>query len=299
MHMRSWTTLWLVAVIVAAGLFVPRDLRAAEDERAQPDVKAELAELRQALARTRLELRQATAELEQIKAFLTEQNIDARLETWREERAALARERRALQSERRKLEEARQRLHQTTLNQARARAEKEKAQQQARDKALQPNWSAQYQMGLIDLENNTIFVKATDGDVLVRQHPNIDRDNVMVRGTFLNESRASWRYTFEIRIAGDEGRILPDAKRPIVGRWRYQTPVLGPRELHPFEVKVPVDDVSHIEVLQIGKVTADRPASAQPQSDPRDPNAPAYQHEQGEAQTAGPAQKVHRARITP
>ncbi len=225
----------------------------------EPDLRTQLAELRQALARTRLELQQAAAELEDIKAFLADRNLDETLAEWRAERAALVAERRAWQAERRQLERARDALHQVTLIQAREAAERERAERQAAEDAVKPKWSAQYEMGLIDRDQQTLYVESTDGSVLVQQYPSVDRRNVMVRGTFLNESHAPWRYTFEIRLAGDEGRNLPDSAQPIVGQWRYQTPRLGPGDLHAFEVKVPVTNVHDIEVLQIGNVTWDRP----------------------------------------
>ncbi len=268
MHGRRWSLTLLIGVFAVAASAAPG--RAEEGDPAEPALKTQLAELRQALAAARLELRQTTVELEDIKAFLADEDLARTLAEWRAERAKLAAERRALRAERNQLEQARRELHRTTLQQAQREAEQLKAAQQAREQAVQPQWSAQYEMGLIKQDNQTLFVQSTRGSVLVEQNPDIDRHNVMVRGTFLNESQAAWRYTFEVRLAGDEGRILPDAKRRIVGQWRYQTPLLGPGDLHPFEVKVPVTDVHDIEVLQIGKVTADQPRTGR-----TDPNAPA------------------------
>lgn len=247
-------------VIVATGLIA--GLLPAQP--ANDPVATELAALRQELAATKLALQQSQAELNDIKAFLKDRNVDTTLAEWKQQRAELAEERRLVRLERQKLEAARRALHQTTLKQATEAAEAQNAEAEAAEKALQPDWSAQYMLGLIDTERETIYVKSTTGRVLVRQYPSVDRRNVMVRGTFLNKSLAPWRYTFEIALASAEGPGLPSREPNITGSWRYQTPLLGPGELHTFEVKVPVEDVRDIEVVQIGNVTADRPAQPTP-----------------------------------
>ena len=249
-------------VIVATGLIAGLLPAQPTDD----SVAAELAVLRQDLAATKLALQQSRRELEEIKAFLQERNVDTTLAQWKAERAKLAEERRLIRLERQKLEQARRELHQTTMKQATDQAAEQSAQAEAAQQALQPDWSAQYMLGLIDTERQTIYVKSTTGRVLVKQYPSVDRRNVMVRGTFLNKSLAPWRYTFEIALASAEGPGLPTREPNVTGSWRYQTPLLGPGELHTFEVKVPVEDVRDIEIIQIGNVSADRPA--QPTPDP-------------------------------
>ncbi|MDX1564256.1 MAG: hypothetical protein R3236_02565, partial [Phycisphaeraceae bacterium] len=55
------------------------------------------------------------------------------------------------------------------------------------------------------------------------------------------------------------GRARSGASRPpIVGRWRYQTPLRSADPLHTFEVQVPGTDVADIYVLQIGNITWDQ-----------------------------------------
>jgi len=234
----------------------------------QDDVEAELTALRQELAATQLALRQSRNELEQIKAFLEERNVDATLAEWQTTRDELAEERRLIRLERQKLEQARRELHQTTLQIAQDEAAAKNAEAEALEKALEPNWSAQYMLGLIDHERETIYVKSTHGHVLVKQYPSVDRQNVMVRGTFLNKSLAPWRYTFEIALAGEESIGLQTGGQNLAGSWRYQTPLLGPGELHTFEVKVPVHRVRDINVIQIGNVVADRPPRNPPDEQP-------------------------------
>jgi len=235
----------------------------------QDDVDAELAALRQELAATKLALRQSQKELERIKAFLEDRNVDATIAEWQAARDELAEERRLIRLERQKLEQARRELHRTTLRIAQNEAAARDAEAEALEKALEPNWSAQYMLGLIDHQRQTIYVESTHGDVLVKQYPSVDRGNVMVRGTFLNKSLAPWRYTFDIALAGEEKIGLQTGGANLTGSWRYQTPLLGPGELHTFEVKVPVHNVRDINVIQIGNVTADRP----PQNPPDDPPA--------------------------
>lgn len=130
-----------------------------------------------------------------------------------------------------------------------------------------PNASLQYALGLIDLGGGSVTIVQTSTDVFghrrvrVREHPNIDHDNVLIRGTLANESQLPYRYTFEIRIGG-KTRVAA-AKPPIIGSWRYQTPVLQPGEIHQFEVKVPVTEVGDVVSYEIGNIVADRPVQQQ------------------------------------
>jgi hypothetical protein len=216
--------------------------------------------LRREIALTKLQLDTAVEELGRVRDFLATQNLDQQFEQWKAERANLLEQRLRLRRERHRLEEARRALHQATVVQAQQEA---KAQQDAADaaaEAVEPSWSVQYMLGFIHQDaEEELFVKVhpTTGRVHFTRRRDLDPDNVMVRGTFLNRSAAPWRYTFEIRIGGEAGI---SSSTPVIGKWRYQTPLLTPGQLHAFEVKVPVDNAYSVEVVQIGNITADRPA---------------------------------------
>jgi multidrug efflux pump subunit AcrA (membrane-fusion protein) len=254
MHALRFTTGLLLAGGLLASIAIAQNT--------EPTTTQQLIELRQGLAQAKLDLQRTKAQMEELRAFLAEKDLDKKLEGWRAERARLVAEQRKLKLERQRLETARKALHQQTTKQARDRADEENQAKQAAADALKPGYSIQYMMGLIDKERENIYVESTDGKVLVEQYPSVDRKNVKVRGTFLNKSQAPWRYTFELRVAG-ERNLQGDRAR--VGQWRYQTPVLGAGELHAFEVTVPVSDIRHIEVIQIGNVVSDRP--------PKEPDA--------------------------
>lgn len=267
-------------MVRARRLIVPLVLIAAvmahagDAEDAAARARQQIAELRTQLANVTLELREAQQQLEAIRDFLKAEDLAATFERWQALRAELAEERRSIRRERVRLEAAREELDRTTQRIAdRRAAEAEQAEQRAKA-AAEPDWTAQYQMGVIYHDGNELYVKATDGSIFVDADQDIDRRNILVRGTFLNKSAVAWRYTFEIRAGGVE-RFRRG--RRIVGSWRYQTPLLDPGELHEFEVKMPVDDVSHVRVLQIGKVVADRPAQGEDQ-----PRAVAETRRQGE-----------------
>jgi len=239
----------------------------AQDAAARGRDAAELQELRRQVADVTLQLRAAQRQLEAIRDFLEEEDLDETFERWEKLRAELASERREIRRERARLQAAREALERTRrLNVEQAEAEREEAEAEARDAAA-PDWSAQYQMGVVYEGGQELFVKTTDGSVFVDADQDIDRRNILVRGTFLNKSARAWRYTFEVRAGGVERFGRP---RRIVGSWRYQTPLLDPGELHEFEVKMPVDDVSRVRILQIGNVLADRPVRVDPAADNRD-----------------------------
>lgn len=224
----------------------------------EEDGEAEAAALRLELAQTKMEVQELRTQLERIQQFLAERDLDETLRQWREEREQLADERRQLQQERIRLREERRKLQKQIVDQAEQQAE----QTEQVEDALEPKWNARYQMGLIQSDQEVIYVRSHHGSTLVEVHPDIDRRNVKVRGTFENRSEAAWRYTFEIRIAKGE-RDPKTRRRIVIGSWRYQTPLMGPNDLHEWEVTVPVTDVGLIDVVQIGNVKADQP--------PRDP----------------------------
>ncbi len=248
-----------VPLIVVICLAAP--LASAQSHHGDSPLDQQISELRQELARTKLALDKALAELESIREFLAEKNLGQKIEQWRAERRALEDERRRVKGERRKLEAARMMLHRTTARQAEQQARAADEAREAAAEARQPKWHVQYMIGLIDKEQEQIYLRVVRGRVVrLRRFANIDTRNVMVRGTFVNRSAAPWRYTFEILIAGDDSFGVPIGEPRLNGKWRYQTPLLGPGDLHQFEVKVPVRDVYDTETVQIANVTADRPA---------------------------------------
>lgn len=222
--------------------------------------RAEVETLRRQLANVTLELRAAQRQIQEIRDFLEERDLAATFDRWQATREALAEQRRSIRRERVRLEAARDALDRTTRRIAEEQAQAQRQAEQRVREATAPDWTAQYQLGVIYKDGDELFVKVTDGSVLVDSDQDIDRRNVLVRGTFLNRSVAAWRYTFAIRAGGVERFGRP---RRIVGAWRYQTPLLQPGQLHEFEVKMPVEDVSRVRVLQIGNVHADRPADGE------------------------------------
>lgn len=87
--------------------------------------------------------------------------------------------------------------------------------------------------------------------------PTIDRNSVVIRGTFENTSRMPYRYTFEFRLAGKQPPSNFKTSAPILGSTRYQTPILQPGELHRWELIMRVTDVYDIASGDIGNVRAD------------------------------------------
>jgi len=234
----------------------------ADTQAAQRDALArENAELRAELGKTKLEVQVMKEDLERIRAFLAERDLDTKMADWQKQKAELAEERMRLRQERNRWQEERQKL----LQQMSQKAERQAEAEEQIVEAARPDWDARYNMGLIKEDQTIVYVTTTLGGTLVDTYPSIDRENVMVRGTFQNKSTEAWRYTFEIRIADNDVDPRTNRRR-IVGSWLYQTPLLGPNDIHEWEVKVPVSDVAYIDVVQIGNVKADRPA-VQPMSD--------------------------------
>lgn len=126
------------------------------------------------------------------------------------------------------------------------------------DPAGVPRWSIQYSLGLIDRNGNIRLVeRMDDGTVSIRDARDVDRTHVMVRGNIRNESKLTYRYTFDARIAGRPLVTARNEKPPVIGEWRYQTPILEPGELHEFEIKVPVSHVTHVHRYEIGNISAE------------------------------------------
>lgn len=235
------------------------------------DLEKQLSDLRRDLADTRLQLQQAKTELDDIRRFLAEKNIDDQLTEWRTERAKLAEERRLLQMERTRLDASRKALHQDTTRLAQQSAADQQKQQQQQTDAAAPRWNARYEIGLIRVDNPTVYLTDINGRVFIDQYPTAERHKVKVKGSFLNRSLMPWRYTFEIRIASTDPIGLNGRK--VLASWPYQTPLLTPGELHNFEVEMTLKggDIGDIDIVQIGNVTADRPA------DPNTPSTPAVE----------------------
>ncbi len=252
----------------AAALAVTLFCCAAPLQAQQDNPQQDIAAIRAELAQLRLEVERLRAEREEYATFLEEtrdQDTDELFAQWRAERKKLANERKQLANERNRLELARRALHQTTMKQAMDTARVESDQQRAEEDKLKPDWSVQTMVGLIDREGNnpTIFVRVGN-DLLVAAESgsDIDTQRATIRGNFLNKSLAPWRYTFQINVLDENAVVQPNSRRPL-GSWRYQTPLLGPGDLHQFEVTIPVEDVRRISAIQIVRVTADRPPTPQ------------------------------------
>lgn len=131
-------------------------------------------------------------------------------------------------------------------------------------KAQAPAWTYTWQLGYISLgTNTTTFIKTgPDGTVFFTgDSTNVDRRQLKLRGTFENRSTKPWRYTFDIRVAeqGYGGLPASGRYRHISATTRYQTPVLGPGELHRWEVTLTVEDSLQVRTADIGNVRADPP----------------------------------------
>ncbi len=285
-HRSLW--LGLIAVLCIGG--VSRAQQAVIG--VQPEQNAlnqQLTELRQELATTRLKLETALAELEKLKAFLAEKDLDQRLEEWRQERRLLQQERTRLQLERARIERLNRKLGQNVqLNNQREREALEKEKHELA-KAVKPNWSIQYMLGYIRTDTDEIrYYNVSDGRVYTqRRFDTIDRRNVKVKGTVLNRSEAPWRYTFEIRLGG-EGIDPFRGGSTIMGKWRIQTPLLGPGDLHEFEVTIPVQNATAVEVVQVGNLVADQPAQFQQVGNPP-AQVPVHRSHQDDGRGESPA----------
>jgi hypothetical protein len=225
--------------------------RAAQPSAAQEEMerlKSQAASLRQELATAKLELRKALRELQEIRDFLASDDPQAQAAQWRQERQDLAEERRRLEVERRRLEEERRKVQRAIV----ANEPPPTPEPSPHDPALGPNPQLDYKLAYVRTvaQERTTYIEFGDLLVPADTTPNVDRNHVMVRGTIQNRSRAPWRYTFEVRLADRAGNLL--------GRRRYQTPLLGPNELHPFDIDVPVTDALRIDRYQIGNIEADQ-----------------------------------------
>lgn len=217
-------------------------------------LKAEAESLRRELAAAKLELRKALRELQEIKDFLASEDPRAEAERWREERSELADERRRLETERRKLEAERRRIQRAIINNEPPPPPPGLDPQSPEpDPALEPDPELEYKLAYVRTGADGVTTYIEFGDLLIPANttPSVDRNHVIVRGTIQNRSKAPWRYTFEVRLADRPGNII--------GRRRYQTPLLGPNELHPFDIDMAVTDSLSIDRYQIGNLEADQP----------------------------------------
>ena len=225
---------------------------AAEGKSQVQELKNEVLSLRQELATAKLELGRALRELRELREFLASEDAAGQAEQWRRERHELADERRKLEAERRRLENERRRVERATVaGQGKPAAGGPEA---GKPDPQQPQYQLDYKLAYIRTVPGRRPIYVEFGDLLIPAEapaPEFERERVMMRGTIQNRSRKAWRYTFEIRLGDRTGNIL--------GRWRYQTPVLAPNELHPFDIEVPVSDAMLIDRYQIGKIEADQP----------------------------------------
>lgn len=159
---------------------------------------------------------------------------------WREDRERRARE-----------------LHESRLRQ---RQEQEQAER------MQPRWRVTWELGFIEAgTNKTTFLRSdAEGNIIFHdsEYPAIDRSQVIVRGTFENESDVAYRYTFDF-VASRSGLFGGN----ILGRSRYQTPVLAPGQLHRYEFQMTVTDTYRIRRAYVENIRADL-ADAPPEQAP-------------------------------
>jgi len=250
-----WRVTLLATVLCAVGA------APAADEAESPEIqflRQELAKMRLELAEAKLQVGKTLRELEELRQFMSSRNVTEDIQQWRRERREIEAERRRLEAERRRLEQMRQ----TVRDASRLQVEKIQAEKKAPQPAvaLEPQANAQidYKVALIptNAQIQTVYVDPTTGAILMSRYgQEVDRKNIKLRGTLQNRSSKPWRYTFEIRLGG---RSVNAGRAPIIGRWRYQTPMLTPNELHTFEFKVPVTDVADIHSYQIGNLESDQ-----------------------------------------
>ena len=95
--------------------------------------------------------------------------------------------------------------------------------------------------------------------------PILHSDKPTTRSLSLKKKLAFSVLAAAVVLATLEGilRLGGWGKPPIIGSWRYQTPVLQPGEIHQFEVKVPVTEVGDVVSYEIGNIVADRPVQQQ------------------------------------
>lgn len=226
----------------------------------QKELANTLMQLRVQLAEMNLKIKQIQRETQSFKLYLKEANPqadikkwEAELETIRARRAELAKERRAKMVRRAAMDKAKRAAAVAKA----ARNEDSTDEADESDDPSNPRYRVDYKVSLIYTgESDTIVYRTFDplrpelAHTIIEKHPNVDRKNVHIEGSFQNTSTKPYRYTFEIRLA---------KQNRIIGSARYQTPMLKPNILHQFKVKVPVENVKQITAYQIGNVTADAP----------------------------------------
>jgi hypothetical protein len=239
------------ALLVCA-LILPAWLAAdcrAQDDPLEPS-RQELAALRIRLARAKLELAGVLDRLQTLREFLLAHDAAANVEHWTRQAQILAQERRQVARQRMDVE---QQIAQRDAKLADLPAPRQPPPPPTAPDP--PRWRIEYKIAVVPLDPAApfIFVDPTRGDWLLDLFPRVDRRSIMVRGTIQNLADDPWRATFEVRLADKLGSII--------GTWRYQTPSLGPRDLHTFEMRVPVTDVAELDRYQIGDLQSDRPAA--------------------------------------
>jgi hypothetical protein len=227
-------------------------------------LRTEVSKLRLQIAEARLELRKQMRLREQMQSFGTAEDPRADIAQWKLQASAVSHERARLRLQERRLKELGVSVRDAAADPVVAAPVETK---------IDPNVvppKIEYKIGVIHLGQSieTTYVDPTTGAVLVSRYPNIDRHNIRVRGTIQNARPQPFRYTFEIRVAGRARSA--SSRPPIIGRWRYQTPLLSANQLHQFELKVPVTDVGDIYIFQIGNITWDQigPAQSSPAAKP-------------------------------
>ena len=167
--------------------------------------------------------------------------------------------------QRREISELKNRLDQTTQDlhaaqQAAAVSPSPLQSNRSSFLAAQPAWDIQYSVGFIQRDGKFGLLEITDqGPVIIDESALFNRRQIVVRGTFYNQTRASYQYSFEIAVHG----AATPGDRKIIGSTQHRTPVLGPDLMHHFEIKVPLDaDIDEVTRVVITNVSADSPQPA-------------------------------------
>ncbi len=191
---------------------------------------------------------------EKIDLLEMEQSYKVDYQELRAKKERLRQERISLEQERLNREKQEARERERVFQEQQRRTELEIAER--------PKWHYTWEVGYINSGTKEItYVEAgSQGAIAVIERiPLVDRENVLVRGTFENQSRETYRYTFEIRFSGRDTQGFIKFKRPprIVGSARYQTPYLDSGQIHRWEIPVRVGNIYDIAGSDIGNVRAD------------------------------------------
>lgn len=123
-----------------------------------------------------------------------------------------------------------------------------------------PAYRYEYELNLIGERGTTrILRRDLDGTIsLDRVHfSDFRSDLIELRVFFRNDSNRRARFNMLIGLGENRlGLGLPGNRPRLVGRDSYTTPYLVPGEVHPFTLRIPVDNAYAVDFAEIGKVQA-------------------------------------------